>query len=466
MSTSDASPTAVPRRILVLDDDAALVEFLCEALDGLGYESLPETAPQAALKRIQSESFDLVLTDVEMPGLRGTALLTAILAARPAQLVLLMSAFGSIELAVSAVRAGACDFIPKPFKIEALQFAIERAFKDRQMHREIVRLRTTRAESDGDLVAQSPAMQKAISTARRAARSPAVVLLTGETGTGKTSLARHIHDLSTRRDAPFKALNCASLPLQLVESELFGARRGAFTDAREDRPGLFLAANRGTVFLDEVGELPLEVQAKLLHVIEANRVRAVGATTDTVIDTRVVAATNQNLETLVKEGRFRSDLYYRLNVIRIEVPPLRERREDIVPLVDRFLAQASERNGRQVIGLSTAAMRALVAHDWPGNVRELVNTVERAVALTEHDVIVPEDLGFPAGAGAMAPSAATAAVGSGAFIDDGIRDGLSLTQVEKAYTERVLAAHGGNKAAAARVLGINRRTLYRIIEEE
>lgn len=443
-------------RLLLLDDDPELVDFLCEAL-GTGpgaFDCVGETLPARVLERLRAEAFDMVVTDLEMPGMRGTALLAAILEAKPGQLVLLMSAFGSIEQAVSAVKAGACDFIPKPFKIEALRFAIERAFHDRQMRREIVRLRSARVEPTGDLVARSAAMQKAVDTARRAARSEAIVLLTGETGTGKTSLARYIHDQRNPEDAPFVAVNCATLPVQLVESELFGAKRGAFTDAREDRPGLFVAAGRGTVFLDEVGELPSEVQAKLLHVIESRSVRAVGATAEVPFRARIIAATNQNLETLVREGRFRSDLYFRLNVIRIEVPPLRRRREDIVPLVDRFLAQASARHGREVLGVSAAAMRRLVAHDWPGNVRELLNQIERTVALAEHDFIVPEDLDLASGGDLL-----------GQLLDEGVAEGMSLEALERIYVQRVLEAHGGNKAAAARALQINRRTLYRRMPE-
>lgn len=446
-----SAPTG--KRLLVVDDDQGVVDFLCESLTEKGFAVTGLTSPQAALAQVKREDVDLVITDVEMPQIRGTELLAAILAEKPTQLVLLITAFGSIDLAVSAVKAGACDFVTKPFKIEALLFAIERAFRDRQIRREIVRLRAAvLPDAPGQLIARSPAMQKVLDAARRSARADSTVLLTGETGTGKSALARFLHDSSARREQPFLQLNCAALPPHLIESELFGVRRGAYTDAREDRAGAFVAAGEGTVFLDEVGELPLEVQAKLLHVLETGKVRPLGGTGEVRVRARIVAATNQHLEVLLREGRLRPDLYYRLNVIRIEVPPLRERREDIVPLVDLFLGRASERHARAVIGVSAAAMKRLVAHPWPGNVRELMNLLERAVALSDHDTILPEDLDFPP------------RQGGGDGLLDGVGEDRPLEDVERAYVRRVVEAHGGNKAAAARILGINRRTLYRKLE--
>src|SRR5208283_2108521 len=248
-------------------------------------------------------------------------------------------------------------------------------------------------------------------------------------------------------------LNCASLPPTLVESELFGVRRGAFTDAKEDRVGAFVAAGDGTLLLDEVGDLPLDVQAKLLHVLENGRVRPLGGTAEVPVKARLIAATNRPLDALVREGNFRQDLYYRLNVIRIEVPPLRERREDIVPLVDLFLSRACERQSRPLIGVSAAAMRRLVAYHWPGNVRELANPIERAVVLCEHDSLLPEDLEFPKNGGVEA------------LLEQAADGHLPLEEIERAYVRRVLEEHGGNKAGAARILGINRRTLYRKLKD-
>jgi DNA-binding NtrC family response regulator len=439
------------KRLLVLDDDPGVVDFLCESLVERGFDVETHTSPEKALGRIKAEPFELVITDIRMPGMNGTDILRAILSRRPNQLVLLMTAFGSIELAVASVRAGACDFIAKPFKIEALVFAIERAFRDRKMRREIVRLRTQLRDSHtGPLVAKSPRMRTIVDTARRVANLDSIVLLTGETGTGKGVVAKFIHDWSARRGRRFEHLNCASLPPTLIESELFGVRRGAFTDAREDRPGAFVAAADGTLFLDEIGELSLETQAKLLHALESGQVRALGGTSETRFRARVIAATNQPLERLLRDQLFRPDLYFRLNVIRIEMPPLRERREDIVPLVDLVLGQITERQRRPVIGVSAVALKRLMAYSWPGNVRELANLLERAVALCDHDTLVPEDLDFP-----------KTEDGIGMLLSESAQTSIPLEELERVYVRRVLESRGGNKSDAARVLGINRRTLYR-----
>jgi len=440
-----------PKKLLILDDDRGVVDFLRESLVERGFTAEGETSAVQALERIRSEEFDLVITDIQMPDMLGTDLLAAILSHRPQQLVLLMTAFGSIELAVATVRAGACDFIAKPFKIEALVFAIERAFQDREIRREIVRLRARLPDAEGEaMVAKSPKMRAVLETARRVAELDSTVLLTGETGTGKSLLARFIHDASGRRSRRFEHVNCASLPPTLIESELFGVRRGAFTDAREDRAGVFVTAGEGTLFLDEIGELSLATQAKLLHALESGTVRALGAPADTPFRARVIAATNRPLEQLLRDRMFRPDLYYRLNVIRLELPPLRERREDLVPLVDQILGRVTARQHRGVIGVSAAAMKRLTAYPWPGNVRELVNLIERAVALSDHDALLPEDLDFPRTQDDV-----------DALLSESTQASVSLEELERAYVRRVLESRGGNKADAARVLGINRRTLYR-----
>jgi DNA-binding NtrC family response regulator len=296
-------------------------------------------------------------------------------------------------------------------------------------------------------------MRRVLETAQKAAGTDSITLITGETGTGKGVIARLIHDSGARREQPFYHLNCASLPPTLVESELFGVRRGAFTDAKEDRDGAFVAAGGGTLFLDEVGEIPLEIQSKLLHVLENGRVRPLGSSSDVPIRARLIAATNRSLEALLAEGRFRQDLYYRLNVIRIEVPPLRERSEDIIPLVDLFLNRACQRLGRSFIGVSAAAMRRLLGYPWPGNARELANVIERAVVLSDHDTLVPEDFDIPKNDGV------------GTLLAQGADGNVPLEEIERAYVRRVLEEHGGNKAGAARSLGINRRTLYRKLKE-
>jgi DNA-binding NtrC family response regulator len=447
------SAAARDRRILVVDDDAAVVEYLCERLATRGYEPVGSTSSLQALARLQQEDFDLVISDVEMPELRGVELLAAILEAKPTQLVLLITAYGSVEMAVAAVQAGACDFLTKPFQIEALFHAIERAFSERMLKREVVRLRAAMIDPEAakTVVAKSAAMRRVLDLARRAAGTNTSVLITGETGSGKGVLARFIHDHSPRREQPFVQLNCAAVPATLAESELFGVRRGAFTDAREDREGMFVAAGAGTLFLDEIGELSLDVQAKLLHALETSTVRPLGGNAEVRTNARFIAATNRSPEALLRDGKFRPDLYYRINVVRIEVPPLRERRDDILPLVDGMLARAGDKHGRPLIGISAKAIKLLVRHSWPGNVRELANVVERAVAMAEHDTILPEDLDFlPGPDGEPGPA-----------LDTAVEHGLSLEEVERTYIQRVVEAHGGNKAAAARLLGITRRTLYR-----
>jgi DNA-binding NtrC family response regulator len=297
-------------------------------------------------------------------------------------------------------------------------------------------------------------MRRVLDLARRVANGSSPVFITGETGTGKSMLARFIHEHGPRRDQPFVQLNCAALPSQLAESELFGVRRGAFTDAREEREGLFIAARSGTLFLDEIGELSLEVQAKLLHALETGTVRPLGGTKEVPTQPRFIAATNRPPEDLLREGSFRPDLYYRIHVVRIQVPPLRERKDDIVPLVDALLAQARGRSERPLVGMSARAIRRLIKYAWPGNVRELANVIERAVATADHDIILPEDLDFP-----EAGTAPTAG------LDKALDEGLSLEEMERVYIQRVVKAQGGNKAAAARILGITRKTLYRKLGE-
>lgn len=447
-----AQTVAAGARILAVDDDPGVIDYLAEILGEDGYRVTGTTSPEDALRRIQKEPFDLVLTDVEMPGMRGPDLMAAIHRQQPGQIVLVITAFGSIDLAVQCLRNGAADFITKPFRHETLRHAIERALRERQMRRELVRLHTSLAEqsASGELVARSEAMRKAASLALRAAQSPANVLLTGESGAGKGLLARHIHDRSARRNGPFVQVNCAALPGTLAESELFGARRGAFTDAQRDRSGLFEQAAGGTLFLDEIGEMPLDIQPKLLQAIETRKIRPIGAESEVEADVRIICATNQPLEVAVKARQFRQDLYYRLNVVRIDIPPLRDRPEDIQPLIDRFLQQACQKAGRELPGISVEALRWMLGYQWPGNVRELAHTIERAVVLAEHDTLSIEDVRIHA-----EPDAA------GDFLDSAQARELPLAAVEDEYIRRVLMQTQGNVAHAARILGIDRRTLYR-----
>ncbi|MGE0823320.1 MAG: sigma-54-dependent transcriptional regulator [Candidatus Binatia bacterium] len=443
--------TPASKYILVVDDDASVVDYLVEMLNEEGFVTRGVTSPEEALTYLESSDYDLVIADVEMPGMRGIDLMKEIHARKPPQLVLLITAFGSIESAVQAVRAGACDFVTKPFPIEALFLAVERAFRERQMRREIVRLRgsTMSGEANG-LIARSPSMRQVVDIARRAALTDSTVLLTGESGVGKGAVARFIHDQSPRAKNSFVQVNCAALPAALVESELFGVRRGAYTDARSDRAGLFVQASGGTLFLDEIAEMPIETQPKLLHVLETGAVRAVGASSEVKVNVRVIAATNHSLEEALRDRRFRSDLYHRLNVITLEIPPLRERLDDIEPLVDLFVQRASAKLGQSVVGITAEARRWLLSFAWPGNVRELANRIERAVALTDHDTLLLEDFSLAPRLPANEDLLAAVALQE-----------LPLTEVERSYIQQVLAVTQGNKTRAARILGIDRKTLYR-----
>lgn len=447
------TPPTTPARILIVDDDDALMKQLVERLCHVGFDASGVTDPHEVKQVIARDAIDLVLTDVEMPGLRGPDLLSWLHQAHPSVLCVVMTAFGSIELAVQCVQAGASDFLAKPFPFELLRRAIERALTERSMRRELVRLRATvpGALTDG-LVVRSPNMRRAVAMCERAARADVAVLLSGESGVGKTALARLIHASSQRAQRPFVEINCAALPPNLVESELFGVRRGAFTDAHRDRQGLFVEASGGTLFLDEVGELPLEVQPKLLKSLETGAVRAVGSDTTTKVDVRIVAATNVNLVEAVASGRFREDLYYRLHVIGVIVPPLRDRSDDFVALVDDLIGSAAKRFGRPVRGITADALRHLQQQPWPGNVRELSNAIERAVVLTEHDVLLRED--FEQGPRVTVDAHARA-------LEPLARAGWSLRDVEQAYIDVVLSLVDNNKSVAARTLGIDRRTLYR-----
>jgi DNA-binding NtrC family response regulator len=448
-ATAPGAPT-----LLLVDDDPGVVLELAESLRERGYEVLTATTPRQALELATTHDVALVIADVVMPEMRGEELLRRIHEQRPEQLVMLMTAFGSIEQGVAAVRQGACDFIAKPFPIDALFVAVERALRERQMTREIVRLRERTRETDQDLVSRSPAMRRVLDLASRAAASDVTVLITGESGVGKGAVAQWIHRQSRRADAPFVRLNCAALPAPLAEAELFGVKRGAYTDARSDRDGLFVRASHGTLFLDEIGDLPLELQPKLLQALEARRIRAVGADEEVGVSTRLIAATNLGLEQSVAEGAFRADLFHRLNVVRIEIPPLRARMEDLPALVDHILPGVAERLGRPIGGVSASAMRWMMSYSWPGNVRELTNTIERAVALCEHDVLLAAD---------VRPTAPP--VPNGDDLDSLARAEASLAEVERRYVQRVLSLCDFNKARAARILGVDRRTLYRKLSE-
>ncbi len=439
-------------RILIVDDDAEMVALLRDRLARREYAVDVETSPASALARLASEDFDAVVTDVRMRGMSGLELCERVTASRPGLPVLVITAFGDLDTAVGAIRAGAWDFLTKPFELEELIFRLERATLHRRLADEVVRLRKLNPEPVSDLIGESPELLRLRELLVRVAISDAPVLVLGETGSGKERVARAIHRLGPHSAGPFVALNCAAMPEHLIESELFGHEKGAFTDARAARTGLLAEANGGTLLLDEIGELPLSLQPKLLRALQEHRVRPLGASREQPFDARVIAATNRDLEAAVEEGSFREDLFFRLDVLRVQVPPLRARGSDVLLLAQSFLRRCAERSRKPVTGLSRAAAEKLLHYHWPGNVRELENCIERAVALTGHDQLLPEDL----------PER---------IRDYGRRDVLvaaedptelvPLEQVEKRYVARVMEAVGGNKTLAARTLGFDRKTLYR-----
>jgi DNA-binding NtrC family response regulator len=443
--------------ILVVDDDADMRSLLCDVLQGRGHQCTGVGNGQEALKQLGEEDYAVVVTDLRMKGMQGTELLAEIKHRHPDVGVILMTAFGSVETAVEAMRHGASDYLTKPVKTEELVRVVERAIREAALRREVSRLRkeVRKEYSFHHILGKSKPMQVLFDLIRRVADSPTNVLITGESGTGKELVAKAIHYNSDRRDAPFVPVNCAAIPEQLLESELFGHMRGAFTDAKVDKRGLFEEAQKGTLFLDEISELPLMLQAKLLRAIQEREIRRVGATKSISVDVRIIAATNLNLAEEVKNKRFREDFYYRLNVIELRLPPLRERREDIPILVDSFLKKCAEFRGKQVKGLSEGALGMLVDYAWPGNVRELENVIERAVTLSHGEMIGADDL----------PVQVQGSRGERRILDEAAERTLPLHEVEKEYIVKILEKTGGNKYQAAHVLGIDRKTLYRKLAE-
>jgi two-component system response regulator HydG len=444
-------------RILLVDDDATLADTLAIGLRRRGIEVAARTSAAEAMQALEGEDFDVVITDLNMRGMGGIELCEHVIANRPDVPVVVLTAFGNLEAAISAIRVGAYDFINKPVEVDVLALVGERAATHRRLREEVKRLRAEagRAPRFDALVGRSPAMQAVYDLIDRVADSDATVLLSGESGTGKEVVARAIHTHGRRRAGPFVAINCAAMPESLLESELFGHAKGAFTDAKTAEPGLFSRASHGTIFLDEIGDMPLGLQPKLLRVLQERTVRPVGGREEIPIDVRVVAASNRDLESAIEEGRFREDLYYRVNVVHIALPPLRTRASDVLLLAQHFLVHFSARAGKQVTGITSPAAEKLVAYAWPGNVRELQNCVERAVALTRFEQIVVDDL----------PEKIRDYRRSHVLVaGDDPSELVPLEQVERRYIARVMEAVGGNKTAASRILGIDRKRLYRMLE--
>jgi two-component system response regulator AtoC len=444
-------------RVLVVDDDLDMCQMLETALGKSGFEVSFRLTAAEALDVLETRDFDAVVTDLCMAGMDGLALCKRIVAGRPDVPVVVITAFGSMDTAISAIRAGAYDFIPKPFELVVLEMTLNRAVQHRRLGEEVKRLQrvVSGAEGVGDLLGTSHPMRKLVDLIERIADSDASVLIAGESGTGKELVARALHRLGPRRDGAFVAINCAALPETLLESELFGHVRGAFTDARSPRPGLFVSAGGGVLFLDEIGEMPLGLQPKLLRALQERTVRPVGGDAELPFDARIVSATNRDLETEVAEGRFREDLYYRINVVRLDVPPLRSRGNDILLLAQHFLNRYVAPTNKPIRGLSPPAAEKLLAYHWPGNVRELQNTMESAVALARFDEIGVEDLPER-----IRTHRATHVLITG----DDPAQLLPLEEVERRYILRVLEATASNKTLAAKVLGLDRTTLYRKLE--
>ncbi|MET0594462.1 MAG: sigma-54 dependent transcriptional regulator [Polyangiaceae bacterium] len=444
-------------RILLVDDDAPLCETLELGLSKRGYRMATSLSAEEALARLTAEDFDVVVTDLNMRGTGGIELCERIVANRPDIPVIVLTAFGSLDTAIKAIRAGAYDFISKPVELDVLAIAIERAARHRELREEVRRLRreAVRSEPPSQFVGQSTAMRSVYDLIERVADSESTVLVTGESGTGKELAATALHAMSRRQGRPFVAINCAAMPEGVLESELFGHAQGALPDAKDDRPGLFLQAEGGTLFLDEIGDLPPALQPKLLRVLQERTVRPVGGRSWLPIDVRIIAATNRDLESAIEEGRFREDLYYRINVVHIDLPPLRSRAGDVLPLAQHFLGQFSSRAEKSVLGIAPAAAEKLVAYTWPGNVRELQNCIERSVALARYDQIGADDL----------PEKIRSYRSSHVLVaGDDPSELVRMEELERRYIARVMEAVGGNKTAAARILGLDRKRLYRMLD--
>jgi two-component system nitrogen regulation response regulator GlnG len=466
----------VPARILIADDEDSLRWVLEKGLTQAGYEVTAVADGDAAVRAFETNPFDLVFLDIKMPGLDGLTALARLRDIRRDAQIVMMTAHGTMDTAIQAMQKGAYDYVAKPFDLDEVVLLAERALAAARLTEEVVRLKTGLSDvwEFGALIGRHPRMQDVYKTIGRIAGSDVTVLLRGESGTGKELVARAIHHYSRRAGRAFVAVSCAAIPSTLLESEMFGHERGAFTDAKERRLGKLELAHGGTFYLDEVGDMPMDLQTKLLRALQERTIERVGGNESIRIDVRVLAATHRDLEVMMKEGRFREDLYYRLNVVTLNLPPLRERRRDIPLLVEHFLSKYSEQLGDR--GVAPDALDRLVGHEWPGNVRELENVVQRAIVMATNGVILPEHL--PIG-----PVSAAASVAVDATLEEiierklldcvrGLRShasanlyDLMVGLVEKPLLRAVLRETGGNQVRAAQILGINRNTLRKKLTE-
>ena len=446
-------------RVLIVDDEPGLRQSLGLLLSGAGYEVVSERNGREGLDRALAEPFDLLLCDVRMPELDGIGFLRAYQERGGTGLVVMMSAYGREDAAIAAMQEGAYDYLPKPFRPDEVILTLKKAEERERLRYDVARLKARLdgmeggAVPAGGMVAESPALRGVLDVIARVAAHKTTVLITGESGTGKEVVARAIHRASPRAGGPFIGINCAAIPESLLESELFGHVRGAFTGAVADKPGYFEQAERGTLLLDEIGEMPLPLQAKLLRVLQEGEIRRVGDERTRKVDVRVLAATARNLEADAESGSFREDLLYRLNVVAIHLPPLRERPEDIPALAHHFARLAGKRLGRRP-GLSAAAVGWLAAQGWPGNARELEHTIERAGVLSDHEILEPEDFRTAKSRGASPAALAATAAGTSPTLRE------TLDVAERTAIAEALAAAGGNRREAATRLGVSLRTLF------
>jgi len=444
-------------KILVVDDDLKMCELLYEILQDEGFFVTTSGDSLKASGILKKEDFDVILTDLRMRGMDGIDLLEEAKKVSPLTPVVLLTAYGTIESAIKAIKMGAYDYVLKSDQMDGVVLAVKRALEQRLLKKEIVRLRR-RMESDypfRDLVGKSPSMKKVYETIEMISDAFCNILLTGESGTGKELVAKAIHYHSERKEAPFIAVNCAAIPETLIESELFGYKRGAFTDAKSDKRGLIFEADEGTLFLDEITEMPLTFQAKLLRVIEGRDVRPLGDTISYPVDVRIISTSNRDIKSFIREGRFREDLYYRLKVIDIELPPLRERKEDIPLLIQHFIDKFSKEMKKKISGISGEALKVLYDYSWPGNVRELENVIQRAIVLSQHETLLPVDF----------PDWIIGEERDGEFLEKAIQEKYSFHQLLKEYIKKMMVETGGNKTKVSEILGIDRKTLYRKLKE-
>ena len=439
--------------VLVVDDDKYVNDYVKETVTRAGFEVVTAYSGEEAVKLFETRSFDIVLTDLKMHEMDGLALLEHIKQLHPESVVVIMTAYGTVEKAVNAIKNGAYDFLLKPVTPDTVEHILNRITEILSLKQDNETMRRDLASKFQNMVGKSKQMKDIFDLVQSIAQARSTVMITGDSGVGKELVARAIHFCSNRKDKPFVKLNCAALPETLVEAELFGYEKGAFTDAKRTHRGRFELAHEGTLLLDEISEMPLNLQSKLLRVIQEKEFERVGSAQTLQVDVRVIATSNRNLKEYIAEGRFREDLFYRLNVIPIHLPPLKERREDIPLLVEHFVQKYNEENGKAITGVSQRALRLLLGYHWPGNVRELENMIERAVVTTRSDTLTEAD--FPV----------ELSIGEAGALDSGLRIPMKLEEGNKFLILKTLEKYGGNKTRAAEALGISARTIRNKLAE-